>query len=46
MPSIRPGLPLIGVIIIIITLCPPIFISIIKINPQRLSLNFTVAPLN
>ena len=46
MPSIRPGLPLIRVIIIIITLCPPIFIGIIKINPQRLSFNFTVAPLN
>ena len=45
MPSIRPGLPLIGVIIII-TLCPPIFIGIIKINPQRLSFNFTVTPLN
>ena len=46
MPSIRPGLPLIRVIIIIITLCPPIFIGIIKINPQRLSFNFTVTPLN
>ena len=45
MPSIRPGLPLIRVIIII-TLCPPIFIGIIKINPQRLSFNFTVTPLN